>query len=268
MNALQRSSTIPSVHSWWSDSNWPGATMNLQAATKPLMRYLYFRQAKSIIRGCSGIPLAASSDVMPAFKGYLGSKYVSEATKLEVLRELARRGEDANDAHTIIKALAADEGMLVASMLLLTTPNMLRTWTCEVIARVAAHESPSARSLWAEIQPCGLLVELLREPNLDSGLKQAALSALAALTSSVDDDELQICYDAAEDLIDLVQLLTPEAQGSVCAILANLVVKDEFSAGLEKMEKNGGFTKVGCHCFIRRIPGMEQDELKIGWSRC
>ncbi|KAF7350056.1 hypothetical protein MVEN_01307300 [Mycena venus] len=37
MPPLSRFETLPSIHSWWSDSNPPGATMSLHAVAKPLM---------------------------------------------------------------------------------------------------------------------------------------------------------------------------------------------------------------------------------------
>jgi hypothetical protein len=54
--------THASIFSWWSDSNSLvryGPTINLHAAAKPLMKWMYHRQAKEFIRKKEDSPLSA-----------------------------------------------------------------------------------------------------------------------------------------------------------------------------------------------------------------
>jgi hypothetical protein len=49
MVPLRRWPTRESIRSWWSDSNSLGATIPLHTLSKPLLKYLYHRQALGII---------------------------------------------------------------------------------------------------------------------------------------------------------------------------------------------------------------------------
>ncbi|KAJ7217520.1 G-protein alpha subunit-domain-containing protein [Mycena rebaudengoi] len=103
MPPLSRFETVPSIHSWWSDSNPPGATISIHAAAKPLMRYLYHRQARELVRMNKGISL--SREVVETFASYLTHKHVSHETKALVLHELATKSDSevASDAPVIVK---------------------------------------------------------------------------------------------------------------------------------------------------------------------
>ena len=70
MPPLTRQQTLESVRSWWSDSNAPGPTINLHAAAKPLMRFMYHRQALGFIKENHGHPL--SMEAMEIYQSYLG----------------------------------------------------------------------------------------------------------------------------------------------------------------------------------------------------
>jgi hypothetical protein len=69
MQPLRRWSTPQSVHSWWSDSNPPGATIPLHTLAKPLSRLLYHRQALGIIAKRGDDPL--SKDIVETLTSYL-----------------------------------------------------------------------------------------------------------------------------------------------------------------------------------------------------
>jgi hypothetical protein len=72
MPPLARQLTPQSVHSWWSDSNPPGATISLHAAAKPLMRLMYHRQAMRFIEDNFGIPLSQESlDIYVSYLAYI-----------------------------------------------------------------------------------------------------------------------------------------------------------------------------------------------------
>ncbi|KAJ7494132.1 armadillo-type protein [Mycena latifolia] len=116
MPPLTRQRTLESVLSWWSDSNPPGPTINLHAATKPLMRFMYHRQALGFVKRNHGLPL--SPETLEIYWSYLPYdflslvdfaanlpprwKYVSTATKITILEELETRAGSEEDAHVIV----------------------------------------------------------------------------------------------------------------------------------------------------------------------
>ncbi|KAJ7479175.1 hypothetical protein FB451DRAFT_1240818 [Mycena latifolia] len=66
---LTRQPTGDSLRSWWSDRNPLGPSMDLHAAAKPLMRFMYRRDALAFIAKTRGTPL--SSENMEIYSSYL-----------------------------------------------------------------------------------------------------------------------------------------------------------------------------------------------------
>jgi hypothetical protein len=71
MPPLTRQDTHTSIFSWWSDSNplLKGPTINLHAAAKPLMKFMYYRQALDSIRKNENSPL--STEILEISMSYL-----------------------------------------------------------------------------------------------------------------------------------------------------------------------------------------------------
>jgi hypothetical protein len=72
MPPLTRQDTLASVRSWWSDSNSLlryGPTINLHAAAKPLIKLMYHRQAKELIRKNGDSEL--STEMLETYWSYL-----------------------------------------------------------------------------------------------------------------------------------------------------------------------------------------------------
>ncbi|KAJ7132579.1 hypothetical protein C8R44DRAFT_731238 [Mycena epipterygia] len=86
--------TLQSIHSDWS-RNLPGPTLDLHAASKPLMKFLYHRAVLDFIKKHRGIPL--SREVLEIHSSYLMFKYVSSSTKTAILRELGERAFASED---------------------------------------------------------------------------------------------------------------------------------------------------------------------------
>jgi hypothetical protein len=63
MPPLTQQETRTSIYSWWSNSNplLKGPTINLHAAAKPLMKWMYYRQATNFIRNNQDSPLSATT---------------------------------------------------------------------------------------------------------------------------------------------------------------------------------------------------------------
>ncbi|KAJ7248684.1 hypothetical protein C8J57DRAFT_1724123 [Mycena rebaudengoi] len=96
MPPLTRERSLETLRSWWSDRNRPGATINLHAAAKPLMRLMYHRQALSLIKDNATIPLSPMAAEI--YLSYLSSKYVSASTKKDILWHLTARVKKEDEA--------------------------------------------------------------------------------------------------------------------------------------------------------------------------
>ncbi|KAJ6576028.1 hypothetical protein DFH09DRAFT_1311479 [Mycena vulgaris] len=101
MRPLHRLPTPQSVHSWWSDSNPPGATIPLHTLAKPLIKYLHRRQVSGIIEKSRSSPL--SKEVLDILKCYLEAGEIASSTKIIILRDLGRRAQRKDQARTLVQ---------------------------------------------------------------------------------------------------------------------------------------------------------------------
>jgi hypothetical protein len=72
MPPLTRTDTRASIFSWWSDNNsllQYSPTINLHAVAKPLIKFMYHRQAKEFIKKNKGNPL--STELLEIYWSYL-----------------------------------------------------------------------------------------------------------------------------------------------------------------------------------------------------
>ncbi|KAF7331072.1 hypothetical protein MVEN_02447500 [Mycena venus] len=136
MNPLTRQDTPPSIHSWWSDSNpgLRGPTVNLHAAAKPLMKFMYHRQTLEFIRKNRGSPL--SKDVLETYSSYLPWDFVSRGTKIAILSELANRTDSDVEARAVV-----DSPVLEHITRMLRSPDtQLRGASRMLLRKLASHE--------------------------------------------------------------------------------------------------------------------------------
>ncbi|KAF7354159.1 hypothetical protein MVEN_01103500 [Mycena venus] len=156
MQPLARQQSLPSLLSWWSDSNPPGPTINLHAAAKPFARFLYHRQALEIIRKNHGSPL--SSRTLEIYSGYFPWNFVSWSTKAAILREVADRVRSSEgDACAVVESPIFPE---VAQMLL-SPDARVRSSSCQLLAELAWWDSTALAIV--ELKPCERLVSLLQQ---------------------------------------------------------------------------------------------------------
>ncbi|KAJ6517013.1 armadillo-type protein [Mycena vulgaris] len=155
MSSLARQRTLESVRSWWSDSNPTGPNINLHALAKPLMKFMYHRQALDYIAEHDGKSL--SRDDMEIYASYLEFKYVSSATKIAVLTALITKADFQDNAETVVDCL-----ILYPLDILLETRNAeVQGLTCDLLERLA-RRSPDRTACWAA-SVCKQLVSLLRD---------------------------------------------------------------------------------------------------------
>ncbi|KAJ7493904.1 armadillo-type protein [Mycena latifolia] len=166
MHPLTRQPTPASVLSYWSDRNSAGPTISLHAAAKPLMRFLYHREALDFIRRCRSAPL--SSEDMQIFSSYLVYKYVSLSTKTAILKELQKRVEAESDACAVADSFGPQFDGLLSS------PDAeVRRRMCSILKALAQHETAVPATLRGK--PCNRLVLLLRDEweEVSTGAAQA-----------------------------------------------------------------------------------------------
>ncbi|KAJ7476525.1 armadillo-type protein [Mycena latifolia] len=205
MHPLTRQPTPASVLSYWSDRNPPGPTINLHAAAKPLMRFMYHREALEFIRRNGSTPL--SSKDMQIYSTYLGYKYVSSSTKVAILRELQTRVESESDA-----CVFADTLGLHLDTLLGSADAEIRRSMCCVLVVLARHATTVPAVLRGK--PCDRLVILLRDENREVSTSAAqALYILAywpeGAQAAVDANVLDCLGDFMESaLLHLVEWQT------------------------------------------------------------
>ncbi|KAJ6524077.1 hypothetical protein DFH09DRAFT_1372252 [Mycena vulgaris] len=150
MPPLTRQRTLESVLSWWLASNDPGATVDLHAAAKPLMKWMYHQQALDFIKKNHDLPL--SEETLQIYSNYLGWKYVPHPTKIAILTELTWRANSEGDAR-----------VLVHSGVLYILPQLSeeRFWGIAtlLLERLGRHKSTT--------EVLDHVAELLRLPNLE-----------------------------------------------------------------------------------------------------
>ncbi|KAJ6564933.1 hypothetical protein DFH09DRAFT_1278770 [Mycena vulgaris] len=92
--------TRESILSWRSDSNPTGPNINLHAAAKPVIKFLYHRQALGYIAKNRGAP--SSKETLESCSSYLACRYISSSTKIRILGELDLIRHCEEDARTVL----------------------------------------------------------------------------------------------------------------------------------------------------------------------
>ncbi|KAJ7436969.1 armadillo-type protein [Mycena galericulata] len=198
MQTLARQRSRSSILSWWSDSNPPGATINIHAVAKPLMRFMYHRQALDLIK--NNEPGALSSALLEAYSAYLSCKYVSLATKGAVLREL-RGVSHEDDPCTVILGDEVVLSQVVVQELVNSTgiANTLRIDACGILGNVVASPAPT-HSQRTEL--CRSLVSLIRDK--DIRIAAAARGAISSAASTLKAAEAAIDAGVLEYLSEIL----------------------------------------------------------------
>nr|GAT46564.1 predicted protein [Mycena chlorophos] len=112
MSLAQKAPSVRSIHSWWSDRNTIGPTVSLHAAAKPLVAFMYHRQARRLILGRgSGALMATEMNILAT---YLSFKYTSSDTKIMVLDTITADLAAHGDADLIISENLVVSGLLLA----------------------------------------------------------------------------------------------------------------------------------------------------------
>ncbi|KAF7340152.1 hypothetical protein MVEN_01933700 [Mycena venus] len=188
MQPLARQSRI-SILSWWSDHN-PGlqnpATINIHAASKPLARWMYYRQAVEVIRKSRSNPL--STETLEIYSSYFPWNFVSWSTKAAILSELADRTASEVDARAVLDSPIYP---YIAQMLR-SSDTRTRSASCRLLGTLASHDSTALAIL--ESNHCEWLVFLMCDK--DSGVAWEVMYALAQIANRADGAQAIVETDA------------------------------------------------------------------------
>ncbi|KAJ7456234.1 armadillo-type protein [Mycena galericulata] len=218
MPPLNRQQTPTSIHSWWSDSNpgLRGPTINLHAASKPLMRLMYHRQALNLIQKNSGVSLSA--ETLEVFSSYLPLEYVLPSTKAAILVELSNRA-DMYTAEEDVLIIAQDTFVLQQIAKIVgskETSFILQQRACELLGKMGRSTVPFP----AELSPCRLLVSLLRNENAD--LVTSALNALFWCSHWLNGAKAAVDAKALDYVPELLESTNQIVRTEACKLLENL----------------------------------------------
>ncbi|KAJ7289692.1 G-protein alpha subunit-domain-containing protein [Mycena rebaudengoi] len=133
MPPLTRQQTPQSLLSVWSDSKSPGATISLHVAAKPLIKFMYHRQAHSFIERNHGISLSRES--LDIFWSYLTYKYISRKTKLLVLKEFGVRATSEVDRRTLMNFFVENQHLILE--LLESVDTQVHRWPSTILENLA-----------------------------------------------------------------------------------------------------------------------------------
>ncbi|KAJ6493755.1 armadillo-type protein [Mycena vulgaris] len=215
MQPLTRQRTPASIHSWWSDSNPTGPNINLHVAAKPLMAFMYHRQASAYIRKNRSNPL--SKEILEAYTSYLLFKYVSPVTKTALLWDMNKRAREEDDARVTAESLLP----YLVDGLLHSTDTEVRISACLLVGSLAQH--PSTKKMVLDVNPGPHIASLLRDKNL--GVVHSAAIALLGLV------DLPQAGRGAMDALQLGKELLESPQADVsswtCRVLGYLAQHDD-----------------------------------------
>ncbi|KAJ7057361.1 armadillo-type protein [Mycena amicta] len=222
----QRTFETGSILSWWSDSNPPGATINLHALAKPLMGRMYHRQVLGFIKKIRGTPL--SEETLQLCWNYLAYKHLLSITKKAILSELCDRARSVDEAQNLVNSVV----FCGLTELLQAPGSEVRRWTCLTVGELARHKSTSMAVLG--LNPCLQLVSLLQCALLASRDQPIEVieAAMYALSQIVHWQEGAKVASAAKALDHVMELLQNPASGVrrwTCWTVGKIAMDDSTS---------------------------------------
>ncbi|KAJ7237894.1 armadillo-type protein [Mycena haematopus] len=215
MQPLTRQKSRTSIFSWWSDSNpgLRGPTINLHAATKPLLKFMYHRQASEFIQ--KNRSAALSNESLHVLSSYLGSKYVALSTKLMVLQVLDDKLRSTEESRRVM--IDDPVGLhLVLEMLGSPSPQV-RQVTCTILGRLAADESTMSTFLWN----FGIkLVPLIHDE--DDKVVEKAMWAFSVAVHWQSGAQVFVEFKLLDSVRELLESPRPFARMQACRLVGKL----------------------------------------------
>ncbi|KAF7356890.1 hypothetical protein MVEN_01024800 [Mycena venus] len=228
MSPLANQEPRASLISWWSDSNpgLQGPTINLHTAAKPLMKWMYYRQAVDIIKKRRGRPL--SSETLEIYSSYLPLNYVSWATKAAIWAELADRATSQDDARAVV-----DSHIFPYIVQMLWSPDPgPRSWSCSLLGRLASHESTAPAIL--ELTPCVQLTAFLHDKNSD--VVREAMYALAQIARRTEGAQAIVEAKTLDHVLKLLESPNPDIRGWTSQLVGRLASHEPTAPAIFKLD--------------------------------
>ncbi|KAJ7120196.1 armadillo-type protein [Mycena epipterygia] len=225
MALLRRWPTRESIHSWWSDSNSLGATIPLHTLSKPLLKYLYHRQALGIM---TPSPLtAAKVDLLTT---YLDFKDISSSTRVLVLDHLrVRAWESQFEAEIIIDG----DVLAFVNRLLQSSDLDVVLFTCGMLRSIAYYDSLQTAVLKPD--PCMQLVSLLSHKN--SRIQEEAVNVLACISSGpAEGPRAVVNADALSHSTTLLASTNFGIRLHICWMLGNIARHPAFTVDVLELD--------------------------------
>ncbi|KAF7356897.1 hypothetical protein MVEN_01025500 [Mycena venus] len=229
MQPLARQQTRASIYSWWSDSNpgLRGPTINLHTVAKPLMKLMYHRQVREIIRKNRDSPL--SSGTLEIYSSYFPWNFVSWWTKAAILWELARRAE----ASEVEARVVVDSPIFPLIVQLLESPNSeARSSSCRLLGYLAQYESTAPAIL--KLKPSVWLVSLLRNDNSDA--LGEAVSALFEIARWSDGAQAVVDAKTTDYILILLQSSYAHVRETTCELVGVLASQESTAPAILELK--------------------------------
>ncbi|KAF7356829.1 hypothetical protein MVEN_01018400 [Mycena venus] len=227
MPPLTRQDTDPSVHSWWSDSNpgLRGPTINLHAASKPLMRWLYYRQATELIKKNHGSALTKTT--LQTYSSYFPWDYVSWSTKAAILSELADRTTSEVEARAVV-----DSPVFECILPVLWSPDAgARSCSCRLLGNLASHECTAPTVL--ELEASMRLLSLLRDEH--SGVIRSSTYALSQIALWPDGAQAIVEAKVLDHVWGLFESPYSDIRKRTCGLVGILALHQSTAAAILKL---------------------------------
>ncbi|KAF7296859.1 hypothetical protein MIND_00917200 [Mycena indigotica] len=177
-----------SIHSWWSDSNPSGATINLHSVARPLIHALYSREARKLTTSPPYLQ-QFTTEVAEQYLGFLACdvKIVGVSAKVIILRSIQVHLGSAltfDGDSALLCHLFADPTYAEIWCELLTSPHIqIHLLGCSILRRLSTEYAGGVNYLSRPfvLQTAVTLCGLLTSPVPDSLFHATAHSTLAAL---------------------------------------------------------------------------------------
>ncbi|KAJ7443568.1 armadillo-type protein [Mycena latifolia] len=233
---LTRQPTQDSLHSWWSDRNPVGPTIDLHAAAKPLMRFMYRRDALALIAKNRGIPL--SSEGMDIYSSYLAYKYVSSSTKTAILVELESRLESEDDARAVADSFVLN----LADEFLSSSDTAICKSMCRILGLLAHRETAIPAVLrW---NPCQQLVSLLSAVDIE--VIMGAAETLSSIAKCAEGAQAVVDAKVFDSFAELLESPNEKVQKWLREIIGELIRHDTTAraatGAMVSLLRNGNLT--------------------------
>ncbi|KAJ7487903.1 armadillo-type protein [Mycena latifolia] len=214
-----------SVHSWWSDSNPPGATISLHPMASRLSKLLHHRQVTALLKPYKSQPLSidAIQDLLP----YLNSKEISASTKVLILSTCR-----ATDGLALTRVLVDENAKPVLIKLLNSPDREVLHEVCCLLAHIAA--AGGVQPL-IEVYTSSALIALLKHQ--ESAVHSKSLQVLAEIS---DPSDIEACAGAYAGALPILVTLLQSPDGPIvqwtCRILGNIALHEALMSATIKAD--------------------------------